>query len=99
MSNEWKPLPTMEDVAKAKADGWDIYHCDASGAWFKWMGFAWQSDWEFRGRKPLPAMKKVKLEAWLDSRPELRLIQEGFIPLSTGWIRVPSEDKMIEVPA
>ena len=98
MTTEWKDLPTLQDVAEAQAQGWKIEFANSSSQIFAtWSGLAWHADRQFRGRPRQPAMKKVKLEAWL-SEYELRWlnVEAGNKP-APHWIRVPSEDKEIEV--
>lgn len=105
MSNEWIDQPTMQDVAKSQAQGWEIEHRENSGSWFKWLGFSWQSNWEFRAREPMPAMKKVKQICFFSAsglRYDVLENSEQHMAISPrvmGWFRVPSEDKMVEVPA
>jgi hypothetical protein len=96
---EWRELPSLLCVAKAQADGWEIESDTGdSDGWCAWNGLSWSQYWKFRGRPRQPAMKKVKLEAWL-SEYELRWlnVEAGNKPAPL-WIRVPSEDKTVEVP-
>ena len=41
--------------------------------------------------------KRVKLEAWLTTFGSLDWRKENTVTPGTGWIRVPSEDKEIEI--
>lgn len=98
MSNEWIDQLTMQDVAKSQAQGWEIEHRENSGSWFKWLGFSWQSNWEFRAREPMPAMKKVKLLGYLTEYRMLAQIEEGFAA-PAYWKRFPAGDIEAEVEA
>ena len=99
MNKEWTDLKDLNDVAIAQKSGWEI-EIDATGDndWVAWGGTAWMNHQKYRGRPAQPKVKKVKLEAWLDSLKELRWFA-GPIPFLTSWTRVPSEDKEIEVEA
>lgn len=95
----WIDLPTLQDVAKAQYDGWEIVwqeksSFDESDPLHPWDGSGWSQYWRFRGRHRQPKMKKVKLLGWFDGE-ELRLAHEA---LQHDWVRVPSEDKEIEIP-
>jgi hypothetical protein len=94
MTTEWKDLPTLQDVACAQADGWDIERSNNNQFWECWTREVWTMHTFYRGRSRQPKMKKVKLLGWFDGE-ELRLAHEA---LQHDWVRVPSEDKEIEAP-
>jgi len=97
MTTEWKDLPTLPDVGEAQLEGWEIQTDAGTNTFAEWAGKNWVARWNFRGRPRQPAMKKVKLEAWL-SEYELRWlnVEAGNKP-APHWVHVPSEDKEIEV--
>ena len=102
MTTEWKPLLTMQDVAKAQADGWEIQiQTDAGNDKYcpfkAWDGRHWNTGYLFRGRPRQPAMKKVKSLCWRFTDGDLTWRIEGMV-LAYPWVRVPSEDKEFEVP-
>ena len=96
---EWQDLPNMQEVACAQADGWEIEWRDPLNYphWEFWDGKGWSVRWQFRGRPRKPAMKKVKMLCWINSKAELVWRDERW-PMDSS-IRVQSEDKEIEVPA
>ena len=80
MTTEWIELKTLQDVAKAQADGWEI-EIDQGDGWERWAETIWSDDWEFRARPAQPKTKIVKSLCmryrangnlvWIDSsRPE-----------------------------
>jgi hypothetical protein len=98
MTTEWKDLPTMQDVACAQADGWEIEWSSLGEEWSNWPSGAWYSNTLFRGRPRQPKMKKVKMLCWYQKGYLLSWAEEGVAREGDGYIRVPSEDKEIEVP-
>lgn len=99
MNNEdWIELNTIESVAMAKGDGWEIeFRSHEAYKWSNWTGNSWDSGWKFRGRPARPKTKTVKLLAYLDLQGEFRRVNEKSFT-NSNWIRVTSEDKEIEVP-
>jgi hypothetical protein len=97
MNEEWKDLPTLQDVAEAQAQGCDIQIYGVVG-WETWHECVWALGSKYRGRPRQPAMKKVKSLCWRFSDGDLAWRIEG-MALAHPWIRVPSEDKEFEVPA
>ena len=97
--NEWKEITDPEELFRLKREGWEIQTDAGTNTFAEWVGENWYARWYFRGRPRQPAMKKVKLEAWL-SEYELRWlnVEAGNKPAPL-WIRVQSEDKTVEVPA
>jgi len=94
---EWRDLPSLLCVAKAQADGWEIEWADKSyPIHHPWNGNRWDTSLSFRGRPRQPKMKKVKMLCWINSKAELVWRDERW-PMDSS-IRVPSEDKEIEVP-
>lgn len=63
MNSEWKDLPNMEDVARAKVEGWEIEHAPGANKtmWSPWSGLTWHSDRPFRGRPKQPKTKTITL--------------------------------------
>ncbi len=92
---EYIDLPTLQDVAKAHAEGWEIefYH---RGEYCCWDGMHWNKAYMFRGRPRQPVMKEVKMECFLIDR-ELRWRDEGLSILG-DWIRQPRLDLIAKVP-
>jgi hypothetical protein len=99
MTTEWKDLPTLPDVGAAQLEGWEIQRLNTAkpDLWSDWDGCAWVSHWSLRGRPRQPKMKKVKSLCWRYSDGDFAWRTEGII-LAKPWVRVPSEDKMVEVP-
>ena len=97
MNKEWTALKTGKEVFDRAADGWEIEVLAGNNAWYPWSETLWFAGATYHGRPKQPQTKKMKLEAWLDSRPELRFLVAGYEPSSHNWVRVQSEDKEIEV--
>ena len=100
MSNEWRTLSTLQDIAEAQKNGDEIECCEYN-EWVSWFGEYWEKDWRFRARPAQPKMKQVKMEAWLSGSRELRWFHEDAeTPMlqTSKWTRVPTEDKVIEIP-
>ena len=95
---EWTELKTLQDVAKAQADGWEI-EARAFGniQWQSWGGRAWKYDLIYRGRPKQPKMEEVKMLCW-KVNGRLDWLEEGTHVAHPSWVRVPAEDKTIEVP-
>ena len=98
--SEWRELKTLQDVAAAQAAGDEIEvgsdHVGAAWAWYKWDGEYWASDSPYRARPRQPKMKKLKMLCYLIGG-RLDWFHNDY-GSSDGWIRIPSEDKEIEVP-
>ena len=99
---DWKEITDPEELFRLKREGWEIQRYravgDPSDGWYLWKGEEWLSNWQFRARPPQPKMKKVKVEAYL-SEYELRWLNiEACNKPAPLWIRIPAEDKEIEVP-
>ena len=99
-TENWIDLPTLQDVAKAKADEWEITYChEQSDEWDEWNGSWWDDDYVFRGRPRQPKMKEVKLLAYLGSSL-LYYYREGSAHCeNTNLIRQPHLDMIAKVPA
>ena len=99
MSNEWRELKTLQDVAAAQAAGDEVEYL-MGNSWQLWGGSFWSSLGAFRARPRQPKMKKVKLLCWLN--PDTGILfwrKENHATMADShWLRVPSEDKEIEVP-
>jgi hypothetical protein len=98
MTTEWKYLQTFQDVACAQADGWEIECAPTDCDWRPWAVKVWQNNWGFRARPRQPVMKKVKMLCYFDT-VIYQLVWSSAEAISGDWIRVPSEDKTVEVPA
>ncbi len=95
--SEWKELKTLQDLAAAQAAGEEIEVRLARSVWERWAGVVWNSAMNYRSRPAKPKTKKVKLQAWFNGTDlfwKAELV--GLIP--SNWVRVPAEDKEIEVP-
>ena len=63
---EYIDLPTLQDVAKAHADGWEIEFANSGSQIFStWSGLAWHADRQFRGRPRQPKMKEITQYCYL----------------------------------
>jgi len=98
MNNEWQDLPTMQDVARAQYEGWEIKAMNmALTEWFSWDGRAWNVNAKFRGRPRQPAKITVTSECWRN------IITAALAYTSTGkgmiapWQRFPAGDITGEV--
>jgi hypothetical protein len=63
MRTEWIELKSIEDVARAKMEGWEIEHL-YMGSWIRWMGREWLSGNKYRGRPKQPKKVTVTSECW-----------------------------------
>ena len=97
MSNEWRDLPTMADVAAAQTAGDEIQSAYVD-AWVVWNGKAWSALWSFRARPMQPKMKKVKILGWANKIIGSTITLVEGARISTEWIRYPKLDDEIEVP-
>ena len=96
MSNEWRDLPTMADVAAAQAAGDEIEVNVPNCGWEPWVETMWHELNQYRARPRKPKMKKVKMLCWFING-HLNWLQEGNHTAGPDWKSVPSEDKEIEV--
>jgi hypothetical protein len=95
MSNEWIDLRTIEDVARAKVEGWDIEARTFYDGWVVWLGGDWSKSAKYRGRPAQPKTYKVKLLGVFTGNVLAWYSESASFP--ANWKRVPSEDKEIEV--
>ena len=97
MSNEeWHDLPTMQDVARAQYEGWEIeVFSEFYKTWVPWNGENWSVGATYHGRPKQPKKRKIKLLAWYNG--SLNWYSEDDVLPSDDWYRVPSEDKTVEV--
>ena len=59
---EWKDLPTIESVAMAKGEGWEIEHgTSRTGPWVAWNSEFWNVHYCYRGRPRQPKMVGIDL--------------------------------------
>jgi hypothetical protein len=99
MTTDWKDLPTMQDVACAQADGWEVearISARPEDKFEQWSGIWWEASYVFRGRPRQPAMNKVKFKCF-SVNGQLGWRDES-LSAPDYWVRVPSEDKTVEVP-
>ena len=97
MTTEWTDLPDLQAVAKAQADGWEIEHYNHPGDyWNVWPQRGWNIQGKYRARPRQPKMKKVKMLCWFDGFG--LFWRKESMNYDKHWIRVPAEDKVIEVP-
>lgn len=95
---EWTDLPTLQDVAKAQADGLEIEHYNPFGdCWDVWPQRGWSIKGKYRARPRQPKMKKVKMLCWFTG-VELSWTKEGWRMTGKSWIRIPTQDIEIEIP-
>ncbi len=97
---EYIDLPTLQDVAKAQADGWEVMrlrecHDDADG-WYPWIGKDWADHYQYRGRPRQPKMKESKMECWLCGTHLSWRTENASI--LRDWIRQPHLDLIAKVP-
>jgi hypothetical protein len=96
MKAEWIELNSIEDVARAKVERWDIESSEG-GAYRPWDGCGWHCNITYRGRPKQPNTVTVKLLGWFDGSALAWRDERYPPPYDWGWLRVPSEDKTIEV--
>lgn len=96
MKSEWTELKTLQEVASAQSNDWEIQVTHVVKDWVTWLGVRWYADAKYRGRPKQPKMKQVKMLCWY--KPGQRLIWDEFDMTRAGWSRVPAEDKVFEVP-
>jgi len=92
MSNEWVVLNGIEDVARAKVEGWEIERRTLEG-WKPWRGTDWCYAWGFRGRPRQP--KEVTYECF-DAEGTL-IWRHPSLSVLAGWVRIPELDKTVTV--
>ena len=90
-TENWIDLPTLQDLAKAQADGWEIEFKTIYEGWAVWEQATWNGGIPYRGRPRQPKMKEVKMECWLiDGRLDWRDWNEP--TQGSRWIRQPHLD-------
>lgn len=58
----WLDLPEMEDVARAKVEGWEIeYRTHDAFMWCEWERKGWRDNNMYRGRPKQPKTKAITL--------------------------------------
>jgi hypothetical protein len=95
MSDEWIDLNDIEDVARAKVEGWEIEsRSHETSEWRKWNGTYWGAGYLFRGRPKQP--QEVIYECYdVDGRLEWWHPKRN---VAKPWPRHPELDKTIKVP-
>lgn len=97
--NEWLDLATMEDVVRAKVEGWEI-EVDIGPCWEGWTGKAWLEYMSYRGRPKQPKTKTITLRKALCGAGYYQYTMEATEGLSgmshfVCWLGEPYD---IEVP-
>jgi hypothetical protein len=88
---------TLLEAAAAKLEGKRVeVRAPTSLNWSEWEGTVWQLNWTAR---IAPEPKKMKLLAWLNEDGQLILLGAVYGKPQGGGLRVPSEDKEIEIAA
>ena len=97
--SEWIELKDLQAVALANAEGFEIQvNVVRWGDWEPWQGTEWNSRNEYRARPRQPKMKKVNILCLFNPTTGILFWRdENFTSTDNHWIRVPSEDKEIEV--
>lgn len=95
MNNEWRDLPSMADVAAAQAAGDEIEYKNAMTSWNTWNEDWWNDDAKFRARPAQQKRKKIRMLCYTDYQALMWRCEDVHLPKT--WVRVPSEDKEIEV--
>ena len=96
MSVEWQALPNLRAVSNAQHGEWEIEGRRPGQHFLPWEGEMWRSQDEYHGRPKQPKTKTVKLLGWITDFGCLALYKDG-LPMPNGWLRVPAEDKTVEV--
>jgi hypothetical protein len=96
MNNEWIELNSIEDVARAKVEGWDIeVQTDAGNdkycPWKLWGGAHWFQGHLYRGR---PRQQPVVYECY-DIDGKLYWFKPP-INMPASWTHIPQFDKIVE---
>lgn len=95
MTTEWTELNTLQDVAKAQADGLEI-EVDTGPHWEEWKGTAWMNYMTYRARPRQPKMKKVRMLCWTDG--ETLFWNADHLPVPGEWTHISTQDIEIEIP-
>ena len=93
-------IESMIEVLQAYKDGKKIeYLSTMDGTWSSCIGEPLFNFDDYQYRIAPEPKKKVKLEAWLSSTGQLMwwLDTSKVATWATDWIRVPSEDKEVEL--
>lgn len=103
MTTEWKEVTDHEELFRLKREGWEIQaQIDAGNDKYcpfkEWTQRTWSKTYLFRARYPQPKMKKIKMLCYFFNNKYLAWYREGDIMHASQWIRIPAEDKEIEVP-
>ena len=96
-TENWIGLPTMQNVAKAQTDGWEVaYRHKQSDEWDEWNGCWWDDDYVFRGRPLQQKMKEVKMLCWFANG--VLFWHSADEPPREHWIRQLHLDMVAQVP-
>jgi hypothetical protein len=109
MSNNenWHELPTLQSVARAQAEGWEIEESVNTG-WRPWVGDLWRQWSNYRGRPAQPKTRTVtsaEVEPRIISMPcwrhktysSLAWFDQDSASLSDEWQRCPCGDRTVEI--
>ena len=100
MSNEWIELNGIEDVARAKVEGWEIEVLDTGSRWTAWNPVRWNATWKMRGRHAQPKTRTIALECWVhlpSGTTTTRLAGDPLLDNEESYRRFPAGDITGEV--
>lgn len=97
MSDEWKELNSIVEVAEAVAAGMEIEVQTDPGndkycPWKWWDGKVWYSSYLFRARPCQPKTVKVVSLCWRSAGGNLTWAYDEVDFTKNGWVRFPAGD-------
>ncbi len=95
--SEWKDCSSLKLLAEAQDREDKIEYRNMHDEWVFWNELIWRMDYKYRCRPKQPKMKRVEMLAWFNGY-RLDWVRKGDVLHSSVSIRVPAEDKIIEVP-
>lgn len=96
MLTEWTYISRLEDINHALKEDFEIEVSYGLSTFVPWDKNLWSANYKYRARPRQPKMKKVKMLCYFDTVID-QLVWSSAEAISGDWIRVPSEDKEIEV--
>jgi len=101
-TQDWKNLTTLQAVAKAQADGWEIeIQADPGNdkfyPWKRWNEVGWHSRALYRGRPKQPKTRTVTSECWRHKDSGDLTWRDAGRDLLYDWQRFPAGDITGEV--
>ena len=97
MNTEWRELKTLQDVAEAQKNGDEIEVSDDYVSWKSWFEKSWHFSARYRARPRQPKMKQVKMLCYFDGEFLFWAVEDSSWA-AKNRVRVPAEDKVIEIP-